>query len=52
MGFYSHCSYSVVGIGRFKPLEGAHPNIGEVGKVAKVEEERIECIANAVKQKL
>jgi len=51
MGFYSHCSYSVVGIGRFKPLEGAHPNIGEVGKVAKVEEERIESICERSKAK-
>jgi hypothetical protein len=44
MGHYSHCSYSSVGIGRFKPLEGAHPFVGEVGRLEEVEEERIECI--------
>lgn len=51
MGFYSHCSYSSVGIGRFKPLEGAHPSIGNVGKLAEVEEERIESICERSKAK-
>lgn len=44
IGLYSHCSYSVNGVGRFKPLDGAHPAIGEVGKFEEVEEERIECV--------
>jgi len=39
---YSFCSFSVRGVGRFKPEEGAHPAIGEVGKLEEVEEERIE----------
>src|SRR3989338_2931761 len=42
LGKYSFCSFSVQGIGRFKPEEGAHPHIGEVGKLEQVEEERIE----------
>lgn len=40
---YSFCSFSTRGIGRFKPESGAHPAIGEVGKLEEVEEERIEC---------
>lgn len=44
IGLYSHCSYSVEGVGRFKPLDGAHPAIGEIGKFEEVEEERIECV--------
>lgn len=44
IGKYSHCSFSVRGIGRFKPLEGAKPTIGEVGKLEEVEEERIEFV--------
>lgn len=44
IGNYSHCSFSLNGIGRFKPLEGAHPAIGEVGKLEEVEEERIEFV--------
>ena len=42
LGKYSFCSFSVVGIGRFRPEEGAHPHIGTVGKPEEVEEERIE----------
>ena len=44
MGNYSHCSFSSRGIGRFKPLAGANPAIGEVGKLEAVEEERIEFV--------
>lgn len=44
IGNYSHCSYSVDGKGRFLPLEGAKPTIGNVGKYEEVIEERIECI--------
>src|SRR3989344_2571025 len=42
LGNYSHASFSVEGIGRFVPLEGANPTIGSVGEHEKVEEERIE----------
>ncbi len=44
IGNYSHCTFSVTGTGRFKPLEGARPAIGEVGKIEEVEEERIEFV--------
>jgi hypothetical protein len=42
IGNYSHCSFSVKGFGRFLPLEGAHPAIGQVGQPEMVSEERIE----------
>lgn len=42
VGNYSFCSFSVRGVGRFLPGEGAHPAIGAVGKLKEVEEERIE----------
>ncbi len=42
LGKYSFCSFSMRGTGRFKPLEGAQPHIGTVGKLEEVEEERIE----------
>jgi hypothetical protein len=44
LGNYTHASFSVKGVGRFLPGEGAHPAIGEVGKLEEVEEERIEMI--------
>ena len=46
IGNYTHCSFSAQGIGRFKPEEGAHPNIGEVGKFESVQEERIEVVCD------
>ena len=51
IGNYSHCSYSVDGVGRYKPLDGAKPFIGEVDKFEEVEEERIECICEKDKAK-
>lgn len=51
IGNYSHCSYSVDGIGRFLPLEGAKPAIGEVGKSEEVQEERVECVSDRNKAK-
>jgi hypothetical protein len=51
IGLYSHCSYSVDDTGRYKPLEGAHPAIGEVGSFEQVQEERIECVCQRDKAK-
>jgi len=44
LGNYACCSFSSKGIGRFRPQKGAHPNIGEVGKLESVAEERIEAV--------
>jgi hypothetical protein len=41
-GNYSCCSFSVTGVGRFKPEDGAQPAIGHVGELEEVTEERIE----------
>lgn len=43
-GNYDSCSFSVRGIGRFRPLKGANPFIGEVGELKEVEEEKIETV--------
>jgi hypothetical protein len=52
LGKYSYCTFSVRGVGRFKPEEGAMPHIGTVGKLEAVEEERIEvtCEEGAVER--
>lgn len=42
IGEYSFCSYSIKGVGRFKPSENADPHIGSANKLEAVDEERIE----------
>lgn len=44
IGNYDFTSFSVRGTGRFRPLKGAKPAIGEIGKLEEVEEERIETV--------
>ncbi len=39
---FDYCAFIIRGEGRFRPLEGAHPAIGESGKIARVVEDRIE----------
>lgn len=45
-GDYTHCSFEIAGIGSFKPGTQAEPFIGEIGKIAKVEEVKIEALVN------
>lgn len=47
IGDYSHCSWSVEGIGQFLPHDGALPAIGSVGTVERVAEDRFEVVAPA-----
>ena len=47
LGHYSDCTFSVRGIGRFRPGQGAHPAIGRVGQLEQVEEERIEFMCDS-----
>jgi len=47
IGDYSHCSWSVAGIGQFLPHEGASPAVGSVGSVEQVAEDRFEVVAPA-----
>jgi dinuclear metal center YbgI/SA1388 family protein len=44
IGDYSHCSFASAGTGQFKPLEGAHPAVGEVGRLERVAETRLEMV--------
>ncbi|MFD2306219.1 Nif3-like dinuclear metal center hexameric protein [Enterococcus termitis] len=43
-GDYQNTSYSMVGTGRFTPLEGAQPTIGTVGHEENVQEVKLEVI--------
>ncbi len=44
IGDYDRASFTAPGEGRFRPLAGANPSIGEVGRVETVEEVRIESV--------
>jgi len=44
IGNYSDCSFQTAGMGTFKPLEGAAPFLGEIGKREYAEEIRIEVL--------
>jgi hypothetical protein len=44
IGNYSHCSFTIEGMGRFRPEPGANPTTGEVGKLEAVAEHRIETV--------
>jgi len=48
LGNYSCCSFSVRGVGRFRPEPGAQPAIGQVGRLEEVQEERIEITCDSV----
>lgn len=44
VGDYSHCSFATAGTGQFRPLDGARPTIGEVGRVTRVAETKLEMV--------
>jgi dinuclear metal center YbgI/SA1388 family protein len=44
LGDYDSASFTSPGEGRFRPLTGAAPTIGEVGRVEVVDELRVECV--------
>ena len=44
LGEYERCAWSTTGTGTFRPLPGADPTVGEVGRVAEVEESRLEVV--------
>lgn len=49
IGDYSHCTFSVKGVSRFKPEPGSNPTIGKVGELTEVVEERIETVCSKEK---
>jgi dinuclear metal center YbgI/SA1388 family protein len=47
IGAYRKCSFRSEGVGTFLPVDGARPAVGEVGRVEKVREVRLETVASA-----
>lgn len=50
-GAYSHCSFSSIGVGRYKAADNAQPFIGTAGQMSEAEEARIEVTVEASKLK-
>lgn len=46
IGNYRRCSWQSLGQGQFQAMEGANPVIGEVNKLEKVNEYRIETLVH------
>lgn len=44
IGNYEHCAWQVLGMGQFKPVQGADPFIGELNRLEQVPEWRVETI--------
>lgn len=44
VGDYDRCAWTTTGTGTFRPLPGARPALGEVGRVETVEETRLEVV--------
>ncbi|MDB5188216.1 MAG: uncharacterized protein JWO50_736 [Candidatus Kaiserbacteria bacterium] len=51
IGNYTHCMFTIKGTGQFMPGEGSNPTVGEVGKLEKTAEERIETVCSEEKLK-
>jgi hypothetical protein len=49
IGNYTHCTFTIKGIGRFKPNEKANPTIGAAGRFEEVAEDRIETVCEVDK---
>jgi len=52
IGNYSNCSWQVKGEGQFKPEDGSSPFLGEINKLEKVNEYRLEfaCKESRIKK--
>ncbi len=56
LGNYDNCSFETTGVGQFRPVEGSNPSIGELNKLEKVIELKVEIlvspenISNSIKE--
>ena len=45
-GNYSHCAFITEGMGNWKSEEGANPTIGEIGKMSREPENKVEMVCS------
>jgi hypothetical protein len=46
LGDYTHCAFTSLGTGRFKPGSEANPHVGAIGQINAVDEVRIETFCD------
>ena len=44
IGNYDSCAWQSLGMGQFRPLAGANPSLGSIGKIEQVPEYKIELV--------
>lgn len=44
IGTYTHCAFITAGFGNWKSEKGSNPTIGEIGKMSREPEEKIEMV--------
>jgi len=50
LGDYDRCAWTAQGTGTFRPLAGANPTVGEIGRIEQVDEARVEMVVPASKR--
>jgi len=43
---YECCSFESLGVGQFKPIDGANPHLGEINSLERVDEYKVEMICS------
>jgi len=43
---YDQCSFETLGVGQFRPIDGANPHIGKINLLERVEEYKVEMICS------
>ena len=41
---YDKCSFETKGTGQFRPIDNANPHVGDIGKLEKLEEYKVEMV--------
>lgn len=44
LGHYEHCCFETEGVGQFRATQGASPHVGEIGKLCRLQETRVEMM--------
>ncbi len=43
---YESCSFEILGVGQFKPTDGANPHLGKINSIERVDEYKVEMICS------